>query len=83
MGKRKTKAETSPPPKVKKSTQHQPPTKYSKWLMKSEPESRLENGVDVKFGLEDLKKMENQTSCWDGVRNYQVKIVEWQIFGTL
>ena len=45
---------------------------YSHWLMKSEPETRLENGVDVKFGLEDLKKSPNQTACWDGVRNYQV-----------
>lgn len=64
--------------------------------MKSEPESRFENGVDVKvrpwrppalprgrkplthgsgsfqFGIEDLKAMSDQTSCWDGVRNFQV-----------
>ncbi len=40
--------------------------------MKSEPDTRLENGVDVKFGLEDLKKSPKQTACWDGVRNYQV-----------
>ncbi|XP_008307713.1 thymocyte nuclear protein 1 isoform X2 [Cynoglossus semilaevis] len=43
------------------------------WLMKSEPESRFENGIDVKFGIEDLKKMPDQTSCWDGVRNYQAR----------
>jgi len=46
---------------------------YPCWLMKSEPESRLENGIDVKFGIEDLKKEENQTACWDGVRNYQAR----------
>lgn len=46
---------------------------YPCWLMKSEPESRFENGVDVKFGIEDLKKEENQTACWDGVRNYQAR----------
>jgi len=40
------------------------------WLMKSEPESRLENGIDMKFGLEDLKAEPDQTACWDGVRNY-------------
>lgn len=62
--------------------------------MKSEPESRFENGIDMKvlnvaacagvslwthgvwfafqFGIEDLKAMSDQTSCWDGVRNYQV-----------
>lgn len=80
------------------------PSQYSHWLMKSEPESRFENGVDVKvqssvlpsslppvvytlggllssdsfaslpqFGIEDLKALPDQTGCWDGVRNYQVK----------
>ncbi|XP_036416365.1 thymocyte nuclear protein 1 [Colossoma macropomum] len=48
-------------------------TTFSHWLMKSEPESRIENGVDVKFGIEDLKALPNQTSCWDGVRNYQAR----------
>ncbi|KAJ8257024.1 hypothetical protein COCON_G00191760 [Conger conger] len=46
---------------------------HSFWLMKSEPESRIENGVDVKFGIEDLKALPNQTGCWDGVRNYQAR----------
>ncbi|XP_053502736.1 thymocyte nuclear protein 1 [Ictalurus furcatus] len=46
---------------------------YTHWLMKSEPESRIENGVDVKFGIEDLKALPNQTGCWDGVRNYQAR----------
>ncbi|XP_053384990.1 thymocyte nuclear protein 1-like isoform X1 [Mercenaria mercenaria] len=46
---------------------------YTHWLMKSEPESRFENGVDVKFGIEDLKVCPNQTACWDGVRNYQAR----------
>ncbi|XP_015268630.1 PREDICTED: thymocyte nuclear protein 1 isoform X1 [Gekko japonicus] len=46
---------------------------YAHWLMKSEPESRLEKGVDVKFGIEDLKAQANQTACWDGVRNYQAR----------
>ncbi|XP_023681888.1 thymocyte nuclear protein 1 isoform X2 [Paramormyrops kingsleyae] len=46
---------------------------YCHWLMKSEPESRFENGVDVKFGIEDLKALPNQTGCWDGVRNYQAR----------
>ncbi|XP_015393201.1 thymocyte nuclear protein 1 isoform X1 [Panthera pardus] len=43
----------------------------SYWLMKSEAESRLEKGVDVKFSIEDLKAQPKQTACWDGVRNYQ------------
>lgn len=34
------------------------------WLMKSEPEE---------FGIDDLKKRENKTEHWDGVRNYQAR----------
>jgi predicted RNA-binding protein with PUA-like domain len=43
------------------------------WLMKSEPDSRIEKGVDMKFSFDDLKAMPNSTSCWDGVRNYQAR----------
>lgn len=38
------------------------------WLIKSEPETRMEKGIDMKFGIEDLKKEPDQTACWDGVR---------------
>ena len=34
------------------------------WLIKSEPES---------FSFNDLKKSKNQTTFWDGVRNYQAR----------
>lgn len=34
------------------------------WLLKSEPES---------FSFDDLMKAPNQTSHWDGVRNYQAR----------
>ncbi|MBN1632932.1 MAG: EVE domain-containing protein [Ignavibacteria bacterium] len=34
------------------------------WLMKSEP------GV---FSIDDLAKVKNQTTYWDGVRNYQAR----------
>jgi predicted RNA-binding protein with PUA-like domain len=34
------------------------------WLMKSEP--------DV-FSIEDLRRAENRTTFWDGVRNYQAR----------
>ena len=34
------------------------------WLMKSEP------GV---FSIEDLARSPRQTTCWDGVRNYQAR----------
>ncbi len=34
------------------------------WLMKSEPES---------FSIQDLAACPKQTTCWDGVRNYQAR----------
>lgn len=34
------------------------------WLFKTEPHC---------FGIEDLKKAENRTTSWDGVRNYQAR----------
>ncbi|KAJ9643917.1 hypothetical protein H2199_003783 [Coniosporium tulheliwenetii] len=40
----------------------------SYWLMKSEAESRLENGVDVKFSIDDLMAA-TAPEEWDGVRN--------------
>lgn len=38
------------------------------WLMKAEPESRIEKGKDVKFSIDDLKEA-NKPEGWDGVRN--------------
>ncbi|XP_076471689.1 thymocyte nuclear protein 1-like [Babylonia areolata] len=46
---------------------------YTHWLIKSEPESRFENGIDMKFSFGDLKNCPNQTEHWDGVRNYQAR----------
>lgn len=34
------------------------------WLMKSEPQV---------FSIEDLAQASGQTTCWDGVRNYQAR----------
>jgi predicted RNA-binding protein with PUA-like domain len=34
------------------------------WLMKSEPSA---------FSIDDLMKASQQTTCWDGVRNYQAR----------
>lgn len=34
------------------------------WLMKSEPST---------FSIDDLAKAPKRTTCWDGVRNYQVR----------
>lgn len=40
----------------------------SYWLMKAEPESRMEKGVDVKFSIDDLAAAD-KPEPWDGVRN--------------
>ena len=34
------------------------------WLLKSDPDT---------FGLKHLKRSREQTTCWDGVRNYQAR----------
>ena len=34
------------------------------WLFKSDPDT---------FGLADLERSPDQTTCWDGVRNYQAR----------
>jgi predicted RNA-binding protein with PUA-like domain len=38
------------------------------WLMKAEPDSRMEKGVDVKFSIDDLAAR-TEPEGWDGVRN--------------
>ncbi|EMR09345.1 hypothetical protein PNEG_02299 [Pneumocystis murina B123] len=43
------------------------------WLMKAEPESRLVKGQDVKFSIDDFKKVE--ISPWDGVRNSEASMI--------
>ncbi|KAJ5748796.1 uncharacterized protein N7511_010492 [Penicillium nucicola] len=44
-------------------------TNRSFWLMKAEPESRMEKGVDVKFSIDDLAAA-TVPEAWDGVRNH-------------
>lgn len=46
---------------------------FSNWLFKSEGASRIEKGHDFKFSIEDLAACENQTTPWDGVRNYEAR----------
>lgn len=36
------------------------------WLMKAEPESRIENGVDVRFSIDDLAA-KSEPEPWDGM----------------
>ena len=39
------------------------------WLMMAEPETRLENGHDVSFSIDDLASR-TEPEPWDGIRNY-------------
>ncbi|KAJ4265970.1 hypothetical protein NW762_003943 [Fusarium torreyae] len=42
------------------------------WLMKAEPETRIENGVDVKFSIDDLRA-KDEPEGWDGIRAYAAR----------
>ncbi|RYO76821.1 hypothetical protein DL766_010078 [Monosporascus sp. MC13-8B] len=44
----------------------------SYWLLKAEPGSRLENGTDVKFSIDDLASR-TEPEPWDGIRNYMAR----------
>eukprot|EP00092_Neocalanus_flemingeri_P062886 GFUD01075963.1.p1 GENE.GFUD01075963.1~~GFUD01075963.1.p1 ORF type:complete len:162 (+),score=43.33 GFUD01075963.1:51-536(+) len=48
-------------------------TENTHWLIKSEPETRMENGIDMRFSFDDLKAETDSTACWDGVRNYSAR----------
>ncbi|PWN90477.1 DUF55-domain-containing protein [Acaromyces ingoldii] len=43
------------------------------WLMKAEPDSRLEKGVDVAFSIDHFERAKDQTTSWDGVRNPEAR----------
>lgn len=62
---------TIPGENVKKTSDSEP--EPSHWLIKSEPDTRMENGIDMKFSFDDLKAEPDSTACWDGVRNYSAR----------
>lgn len=64
-------AETAPSsaPTVKQE-RDDPDRQY--WLLKAEPESRFENGVDVRFSIDDLAAC-TAPEPWDGIRNYAAR----------
>ncbi|KAK1760299.1 hypothetical protein QBC47DRAFT_396297 [Echria macrotheca] len=62
-----TKAKAKPPiPSVDSGSEK------TYWLLKAEPESRLENGVDVKFSIDDLAA-KTEPEPWDGIRAYAAR----------
>jgi predicted RNA-binding protein with PUA-like domain len=46
------------------NTTRMPSASHKYWLLKTEPTS---------FSIQDLAKAPKQTTCWDGVRNYQAR----------
>lgn len=55
----------TPQSKNQKEDEVQNPHEPSYWLMKAEPESRIEKGKDVKFSIDDLKNA-SAPEPWDG-----------------
>lgn len=66
----------SPPGATAASRSHLPnycnKEKRAFWLMKAEPNSRLENGVDIRFSIDDLAS-KTKPEPWDGIRNHVAK----------
>ncbi|KAJ5949101.1 Thymocyte nuclear protein 1 [Penicillium verhagenii] len=58
--------ESTPQPKSSQVSKKDDGRSY--WLMKAEPDSRIEKGKDVKFSIDDLAAAE-KPEAWDGVRN--------------
>lgn len=46
------------------------------WLLKAEPESRFENGVDVKFSIDDLAA-KTEPEPWDGMHYAPLLLCEY------
>ena len=68
--------ETSPDPDPEQIPRHNPDVPRHEeptyWLLKAEPESRFENGIDVRFSIDDLKARKKPEG-WDGIRAYAGK----------
>lgn len=60
-------------PQVKKAGSEVKKPRPTYHLIKSEPESRLQNGHEMKFSIDDLFAEPNATAHWDGVRNYEAR----------
>jgi predicted RNA-binding protein with PUA-like domain len=59
----------------KRKAEEGTPTSSSQccWLMKAEPDSRIEKGKDVAVSVDIFQACPNQTSMWEGVRNGEAK----------
>ncbi|KAF2967821.1 hypothetical protein GQX73_g5745 [Xylaria multiplex] len=67
-----TSAKPANTPKLNGNDDKPTPSDRWYWLMKAEPESRFENGVDVKFSIDDLAS-KTEPEPWDGIRAYAAR----------
>ncbi|KAK5657534.1 hypothetical protein OQA88_3107 [Cercophora sp. LCS_1] len=73
----KTKAKSVPakaakPAKSQATSTSTAPGEKTYWLLKAEPETRLENGIDVSFSIDDLAS-KTVPEPWDGIRAYPAR----------
>ena len=80
--KRKAKAKSKKDENVEESEDEAGSDGHQFWLMKAEPESRIEKGKDVKFSIDDLKAS-SSPEPWDGVRNLEGTFMSKFVFSTM
>ncbi|GKT90128.1 AT-rich DNA-binding protein [Colletotrichum tofieldiae] len=71
---KKTKGElaalrTAPVPDVNPDAEPRDPPGPRYWLMKSEPDVRIDDGYEIKFSIDDLAAKKTPEG-WEGIRNY-------------
>lgn len=66
----------SPQSKKQRTTKNSQPANSSQpayYLFKSEPESRIQNGHEMKYSIDDLSEEKDAITHWDGVRNAEAR----------
>ncbi|OHF02019.1 hypothetical protein CORC01_02598 [Colletotrichum orchidophilum] len=59
----------APVPDVNPEAEPRDPPGQKYWLMKSEPDVRIEDGYEIKFSIDDLAAKKTPEG-WEGIRNY-------------
>ncbi|KAI8299014.1 Thymocyte nuclear protein 1, partial [Colletotrichum sp. SAR11_59] len=59
-------------PDVNPDAERRSPPEERYWLMKSEPDVRIEDGYEIKFSIDDLAAKKTPEG-WEGIRNYAAR----------
>ncbi|KAI8217954.1 Thymocyte nuclear protein 1 [Colletotrichum sp. SAR 10_77] len=59
-------------PDVNPDAERRNPPEERYWLMKSEPDVRIEDGYEIKFSIDDLAAKKTPEG-WEGIRNYAAR----------